>query len=75
MTPDNGHGVSPAADRSSVNQIEEALAEVFTPEGAAIWMTAEHERWGGWTVSEMLNHGRGQEVLALIAALADGVFW
>jgi hypothetical protein len=59
-------------DRDILTQVEEGLAKVYKPEGVAIWMAAEHEQWEGWTVSEMLNHGRGPEVLAAIDRLQVG---
>lgn len=62
------------SDDEIIVQIQRALAEVYTPEGVAIWMTAPHKQWNGWTVSEMVNHGRGQDVLALVDQLAWGNF-
>ncbi len=72
------HGPRVGGDERSemdiLTQVELALAEVYTPEGMAIWMKAEHKQWDGWTVSEMLNHGRGDEVLQVIDQLASGAF-
>jgi len=63
-----------ADDVDILTRIEEALAEVYDPEGVEIWMMASHKQWDGWTVSEMLNHGRGDEVLAAVERLATGAF-
>ena len=57
-----------------LTQIKTALAEVYTPEGCRIWMGAKQQQWGGLTVDEMLERGRGDEVLATIDRLASGSF-
>lgn len=54
--------------------IRDELEKVYTPEGCDIWLDAEHEQFGGKTVSQMLSLGRGQEVLAAIDRLASGAF-
>lgn len=61
-------------DDYSYERIRAELADIYTPEGVAIWMSNEHKQWGGWTVSEMLNHNRGDEVLAAIDRLRSGAF-
>jgi hypothetical protein len=58
----------------TVERIRRELAAVYTPEGVDVWMTAEHDQWNGWTVTEMLNHNRGDEVLAAIERLVTGAF-
>lgn len=67
-------GEKVVSDPDMWERIREALAEVFTPEGVDIWMAAEHRQFGGWTVTEMVNHNRGDEVLAAIDRLASGAF-
>ena len=62
------------ADKDIYEKIRDGLAEIYTPEGVDIWLASEHKRWDGWTVSEMVNHGRGDEVLAAIDQLASGAF-
>lgn len=52
-------------------QVRRALADVYTPEGVALWMEREHAEWH-MTVDEMFAAGRGDEVLAKVDRLASG---
>lgn len=64
----------PEIDAEMWEQVEEGLAQVYKPEGVRTWLRAEHKQWDGWTVSEMFNHGRGDEVLAVVDQLVTGAF-
>jgi hypothetical protein len=55
-------------------QLREMLAEVYTPEGVAIWLSAKHKQFGGLTVDEMLDADREDEVLAAAEVLVTGAF-
>jgi hypothetical protein len=49
------------------------LSEVYTDEGAAIWMNRPHPRWSGLTVPEMVARGRGDEVMRAAESLLGQV--
>lgn len=53
--------------------VRAAAAEVYTPEGVDIFMDARTLWFGGLTPCQMIEAGRGQDVLDLIEGLADGV--
>ena len=56
------------------SHIETLLAEVYEPEGVAIWMSAPHTWFKGKTAVEMIAEGRSTEVLAAVNILIDGAF-
>lgn len=55
-------------------ELREMLAEVYRPEGVAIWLTARHSQFGGLTVDEMMDADREDEVLAAVERLITGAF-
>lgn len=59
----------------TMEDVADAAAEIFPPDGVAKFMTHPQHRGalGGLTPSELVAAGRGREVLALIESLADGV--
>jgi len=64
---------SEAAQYADYGRVREAAAEVYTPEGVEVWMTARNKMFEGRTPTEMIEAGQTGRVLDLIAALADGV--
>jgi len=54
------------------SQVRGVLADVYTPEGVALWMEREHAEWH-MTVDEMFAAGRADEVLAKAKSLRGQV--
>jgi hypothetical protein len=54
-------------------KLRSMLSEVYTDEGAAIWMNRPHPRWSGLTVPEMVARGRGDEVMRAAESLLGQV--
>lgn len=52
-----------------------AALEVFTADGVEQWMAHPQPRLDGLTPIETIGNGQTDSVLALIDALADGVFF
>lgn len=52
-----------------------ALAEVYRPEGMAIWMRAPNKLLNGRVPDDMIEQGDAERVLDLILALAEGVIF
>lgn len=50
------------------------VAKVLKPEAANLWMFSPNELLGADTPAERIRSGNFRSVLALIEALADGVF-
>lgn len=55
-------------------EVEVALAEVYRPEGVAIWMRARNKALGGRVPEQMIAVGEISDVLDLIEALTIGAF-
>lgn len=55
--------------------VEQAAGELFTPDGVAIWMDHPQKLGGlrGLTPRQAVAQGRGQDAIAVIDGLADGV--
>jgi hypothetical protein len=47
--------------------------EVFKPEGVKIWIDAKNPLLEGKTPREMVEEGRGYEVVTVLQGLAEGV--
>jgi hypothetical protein len=54
--------------------VGEQVAKVLRPEAANLWMFAPNELLGADTPADRIRQGDFRSVLALIEALADGVF-
>lgn len=55
-------------------QVEALLAEVYLPEGVQIWLHAKH-RWSGMERAvDLIDGGRGAEVLAAAERLVGGAW-
>jgi len=50
----------------------ETLSAVYSPEGVSIWLDAPRSEWGELTPVEMVDGGRGAEVLERARSLAGG---
>lgn len=55
-------------------QVREAAAEVFTPDGVELWMDARNRMLDGRSPHELIAAGKGQRTLDLIDFLASGSF-
>lgn len=55
-------------------QVREAAAEVFTPEGVDLWMDGRNRMLDGRSPRELVTEGEGQRALDLIDFLASGSF-
>ncbi len=55
-------------------QVREAAAEVFTPEGVDLWIDARNRMLDGRSPRELVVQGEGQRALDLIDFLASGSF-
>lgn len=60
--------------RQQIEQCERELADVYHPEGVAIWMRSGHLSFGMHSAEQMIRMGRGDEVLAEIDRLRTGAF-
>lgn len=56
------------------DELRRRLAEIYTPKGIEIWMTARHQQFGGFTVDELLMTNRRTLPLDVIDQLASGAF-
>lgn len=52
--------------------LRDLLASVYDPAGVEVWLTSQHEQFGGLTVDEMLDADREDEVLAAAERLVTG---
>lgn len=52
---------------------EEAMAEVYRPEGVALWRKAPNPMLDGEVPDDLIARGEGDRVVALCEALAEGV--
>lgn len=53
-------------------QVEALLAEVYLPEGVQIWLTSRHRWLGMERAADLIEDGRGAEVLAAAERLVGG---
>jgi hypothetical protein len=58
----------------TIDDVTAAAGEVYYPEGVAIWLDAPNRLLRNTTPRQLVDEGRGDQVLALIEALADGAF-
>jgi uncharacterized protein (DUF2384 family) len=50
------------------------LAELYPPDEAHLWLFSPHKRLGGDRPADLIQSGRTEEVLRIIAQLKDGAF-
>lgn len=62
-----------AHQAKDLRRVIDAALEVFTPEGVAWWMDAPSTLLGGATPHQAIRSGHADQVLAILAGLADGV--
>jgi hypothetical protein len=54
--------------------VRRELAQLYDADGTDIWMSSPNKLLGGISPDQALAQGRWQDVLAIIAQLADGAF-
>lgn len=58
----------------TIEQVAAAAAEVYKPEGVAIWLDAPNRALHNATPRQYVEAGDGDQVIALIERLAGGAF-
>lgn len=56
------------------DEISAGLAEVYLPEGVKIWLASRNRNLGGRSAQELIDSGRGEEVLAEVERLVGGAW-
>ena len=52
----------------------EQLADFYEPDEARVWLFSPHRLLGGDTPADRIEHGKINDVLALVEQLRDGTF-
>ncbi len=60
--------------RAMLQAIEDLLAKFYTPSEADTWWSAPSERWGGKSAFDMVEDGRGEEVLRSLRQMGEGAY-
>jgi uncharacterized protein (DUF2384 family) len=55
--------------------IRRLLADVYRPDGQAIWLNAPNQLLDGAVPADLIRDGEGQRVADLLTALAEGVIF
>lgn len=55
-------------------RVRELLGEIYLPEGVDIWLSSPHRWLGGERGIDLINSGRGDEVLAAAERLVGGAW-
>lgn len=63
-----------AEPREILDQVEALLAEVYLPEGVQIWLHSQHRWFGMERAVDLIEDGRGAEVLAAAECLVGGAW-
>lgn len=63
-----------AAIREHLPRLRRELAHVYHAEGVDIWLSGQHQQFGGLTVDEMAEARRIDEVFAAVERLLTGAF-
>ncbi len=50
------------------------LSELYSPEEAHLWLYSPHKRLAGQRPADLIQVGKAEEVLRIIAQLKDGAF-
>jgi hypothetical protein len=66
--------VEPPFDCVTIEQVAEAVSEVYKPEGVTIWLDAPNKWLHNATPRQYVEAGDGDKVLALIEMLTTGSF-
>ena len=70
--------IAPQPDRrDSLLRLEwlvKELSELYPPAEAHLWLYSPHKRLGGQRPADLIQSGRTEEVLQIIAQLKDGAF-
>lgn len=52
----------------------EQLSRLYKPDEARLWLFSRHRQLGGKTPAELIQQGKIEEVLTVIAQLEDGAY-
>jgi transcriptional regulator with XRE-family HTH domain len=66
----------PDAERTllELEYIVDELSDFYDPQEARLWLFSRQKLLGGQTLAELIQKGRTDEVISMIAQLRDGVF-
>jgi hypothetical protein len=59
---------------AELDYVRTQLLDVYTPEGAEVWLTSRHRLLDGQRPTDLIALGEGERVLTLVAQLQDGAF-
>jgi transcriptional regulator with XRE-family HTH domain len=59
---------------AELRYVVDRLSEFYTPDETRLWLHAIHPMLGNERAIDLINHGRTQDVLAVIEALDSGAY-
>lgn len=60
------------ADGRELAYVRELLEDIYTPDGVQVWLASPLQRLGGERPIDLINEGRVEEVVAVIAQMREG---